>query len=102
VRRVLVENAPTFLDEALDPEQLAFDLESLRTFAKPVLLTVGDQSPALFAPVVAKLAPALPRAEVTTVAGAGHVPHATHPESYADVIAAFVAQHDDGSRRGPR
>jgi pimeloyl-ACP methyl ester carboxylesterase len=92
MRRVLVENAPTFLDEALDPEQLAFDMERIRTFAKPVLLTTGDQSPPLFAPVVAKLARALPRAEVVTFPGAGHIPHATHPDVYADTLVAFIAK----------
>ena len=44
-RRVIIENAPTFLDEALDPEQLAFDIERIRTFSQPALLTRGDQSP---------------------------------------------------------
>ena len=48
----MIENAPTFLDEANDPEQLAFDLEWISGFSKPVLLTLGDQSPPTFAPVV--------------------------------------------------
>ena len=92
--RVIIENAPTFLDEALDPEQLAFDIERIRTFSQPALLTRGDQSPPLFAPVVAKLAQALPHVEVMTIPGAGHIPHATHPDVYAEAIVAFVAKHD--------
>jgi pimeloyl-ACP methyl ester carboxylesterase len=93
VRQTLIENAPTFLDEASDPEQLAFDLEWIREFSQPALLTLGDQSPPTFAPVVAKLAEALPRVEVVTLPGAGHVPHATHPDAYVEAIIAFTRKH---------
>lgn len=94
VRQTLIENAPTFLDEASDAEALDFDLEWLRAFSRPSLLTRGDQSPPTFAPVVAWLAETLPRAEVMMLPGAGHVPHATHPEAYVEAIMAFT--------RGPR
>jgi pimeloyl-ACP methyl ester carboxylesterase len=97
-QQTLIENAPTFLDEASDPEQLAFDLESIRGFSQPVLLTVGDQSPPIFAPVVAKLTKALPRAEVLTFPGAGHIPHATDPEAYVEAVIAFVRKHRDQAR----
>jgi pimeloyl-ACP methyl ester carboxylesterase len=88
-----IENAPTFLDEANDPEQLAFDLEWIRGFSKPTLLTLGDQSPPIFAPVVARLAGALPHAEVVTLPGAGHIPHATHPGAYVEAIVGFTCKH---------
>jgi pimeloyl-ACP methyl ester carboxylesterase len=90
VQQTHIENAPTFLDEVSDPEQLCFDLEWIRGFSKPALLTLGDQSPPTFAPVVAKLAEALPRVEVLTFPGAGHIPHATHPEAYVEAIIAFT------------
>jgi pimeloyl-ACP methyl ester carboxylesterase len=93
VQQTLIENAPTFLDEASDPAQLAFDLEWIREFSQPALLTRGDQSPPTFAPVVAKLAEALPRVEVVTFPGAGHIPHATHPEAYVEAIIAFTRTH---------
>lgn len=93
LQKSLIENAPTFLDEASDPEQLRFDLDRIRGFSKPVLLTRGDQSPPTFGPVTAKLAAALPRAEVVTIAGAGHVPHATHPDVYAETISGFTSRH---------
>lgn len=85
--------APAYLDEASDPEQLVFDLEAIKAFSRPVLLTTGDQSPPIFAPVVAKLAAAQPQAEVVTFRGAGHIPHATHPEAYAEAIMAFVRKN---------
>ena len=92
-QQTFIENAPTFLDEANDPEQLAFDLEWISAFPRPVLLTTGDQSPPTFSPVVEKLAAELPSAEVVTFSGAGHIPHATHPDLYAGVIIAFIRKH---------
>jgi len=90
-RQVMVENAPTYLDEAKDRDQLAFELEWIRGFPRPVLLTQGDQSPPAFAPVITKLAEALPSAEVSRFTGAGHIIQAEQPEEYAEAITAFVA-----------
>lgn len=93
VQQMLIENAPTFLDEARDPEQLTFDCEWIRSFSRPTLLTFGDQSPPIFSPVVAKLVDLLPCAEIHTFHGAGHIPHATHPEAYVEAILAFTRKH---------
>jgi pimeloyl-ACP methyl ester carboxylesterase len=93
VRQTMIENAPTFLDEAGDPEQLTFDLASVTELSQPALLTLGDQSPAIFAPVIAKLAKALRRVQVVTFPGAGHIPHATHPDAYVEAITAFTGTH---------
>jgi pimeloyl-ACP methyl ester carboxylesterase len=93
IRQIMIENAPTFLDEANDPDLLSFDLEWIREFPHPALLTLGDQSPPQFAPVISKLADALPSADVSTFSGGGHVPHMTHPEAYAGAITAFVRRH---------
>lgn len=89
-RQTFIENAPTFLDESMDPEQLAFDLAWISGFTAPSLLTTGDQSPPTFAPVVAKLADALPNVETIVLPGAGHIPHATHPDAYVEAIRTFV------------
>lgn len=90
VQKTLIENAPTFLDEARDSEQLAFDPEWITTFSQPGLLTTGDQSPPIFAPVVARLASALSNSERVTFPGAGHIPHITHPDTYVEAIIAFI------------
>jgi pimeloyl-ACP methyl ester carboxylesterase len=90
MRATLTENAPTFLDEARDPEQLTIDLEALRSFTKPVLLTRGGQSPPIFAPVIDRLAAVLPQARVVDLGEAGHVPHATHPELWAQHLLDFM------------
>lgn len=92
-QRVMVENAPTFLDECRDPEQLDFDLESIGGFEKPTLWTIGEESPPVFPAVVATLAAALPEAEVATVPGASHIPHATHADAYAEMLVEFTAKH---------
>lgn len=93
IQQGMIENAPTFLDEANDPEQLAFDLEWVGSFSKPVLLTRGDHSPPPFAPVLNRLSGALPHAKLLTLHGAGHVPHATHPDAYVEAIVEFVHEH---------
>lgn len=92
-QHVAIENASTFLDEARDPDQLAFDLDWISGFSRPVLLTLGDQSPPTFAPVISRLSGALPHAEVVTLPGAGHVPHSTHPDAYVDTIIGFTHRH---------
>lgn len=89
-QQTMVENAPTFADEARDPEQLAIDLTRLKAFDRPSLLTKGDQSPPLFASIVAKLSEKLTDVEMTTFSGADHIPHVTHPEAYVESIMAFI------------
>lgn len=99
MREVFIENAPTFLDEARDPDQLVFELDGVRHFHRPALLTLGGRSPPMFAPVVRRLARALPRVTVQGFEEAGHVPHSTHPRAYAAAILAFIRRH---SRLRPR
>ena len=89
-RKMAIEVAPTFLDEVNDPGQIAFDLEWIRGFPHPALLTQGDQTPPLFPPVITKLTEALPSAEVSTITGVGHVPHVEDPEAFVKAITAFV------------
>jgi len=102
VRQLLASNAPTFLDEMGDPQALTVDLAALAAFSRPVQLTGGDQSPAWFAPIVAKLSTVLPCAETRVFTGAGHLPMVTHPAEYAAAIIAFVgAVGDDLSTRSP-
>lgn len=93
IRQAMIENAPTFLDEANDPEALAFELEWINDFSKPALLTRGDQSPPAFAPVITRLSRALPHAEIVTLPGAGHVPHETHPDAYVEAVIKFAREH---------
>ncbi len=89
-RETFVRNAPTFLAEIDDPDSLRLDFGMLSSFRGPVLLSQGDQSPRLFAPIVGKVAAALLQAVRHTFPGAGHVPHLTHPRSYVERLEAFL------------
>ncbi|MGH2794048.1 MAG: alpha/beta fold hydrolase [Actinomycetota bacterium] len=94
MRNRMIENAPTFLDEENAPDNGRIDLRRLKDFGGPALLTLGDQSPPMFAPIVRIVAAALPQAEVLAFAGAGHIPHATHPREYAGAVTTFIDKHE--------
>lgn len=97
LRAVLEANAPTFLDELADETALSIDTAALATTTVPLLLTHGTESPRLFPPVIGELARLVPTAQVEVLEGAGHIPHATHPEAWASVLTGFHERR----RRGP-
>jgi pimeloyl-ACP methyl ester carboxylesterase len=96
VRQTLVANAPTFLDEARDPDALDIDPGNLGGFPRPALLSQGDQSPTMFGAILDLLAAAMPGAGRHVFPGAGHVPEMTHPEAYVETITAFARGHGPG------
>lgn len=89
-REILIDNAPSFLDDARDDEALAFDVESITDFSKPSLITVGEQSPPFYGRVASRVADAMPQVEVQVFPGAGHVPHRTHPEAWVETVTSFI------------
>ena len=89
-RRILIDNASTFLDESRDPDQFTFDLGRAGAISEPVLLTTGGQSPPMFPPVISRLAKTLPDAEVHRFPEAGHIPHVTHPDAFVGVVQDFI------------
>ena len=52
MRTVFTGNAPTFLDEAHDPDWQQIDLDQLARFSRPALLTKGTTSPPFFVAIV--------------------------------------------------
>jgi pimeloyl-ACP methyl ester carboxylesterase len=92
-RQDVIENTPPSLDGANDPELFAFDLEWIRGFTRPALLTLGDQTAPMFPPIITKLGEAMPSAEVQEITGAGHPIQAEQPEDFAEAINAFVRRH---------
>ena len=90
-RAILEANAPTFLDEALDPTSGSVDAAALAATTVPLLFTSGSESPSFFSAVIGELASLVPTAQVTSIAGAGHIPHATHPDQW---VATLLAFHD--------
>jgi pimeloyl-ACP methyl ester carboxylesterase len=93
MRQAFITNAPTFPNEARDPDRFTLDLDRVRSFSRPSFLSAGDQSPPFTAKVLAILAEVLPNCEVVTFAGAGHLPHVTHPEEYIKSVGAFIRKH---------
>lgn len=91
-RTLMITNAPTFRGEQADPGWAQLDLSALSGITFPVLLTHGDQSPPFFATIVARLAAALDRAEVQTLAGAGHIPHVTNRADYVATVTGFLTR----------
>lgn len=98
-RETFIYNAPTFLDETLDPLNLEIDTRSLSQFDKPALLTRGTESPPFFVMVMDLLAGALPAARRMMFEGAGHVPHVSHPKQYVEMVRKFCLEHS-GSQEG--
>ena len=90
-RAVLEANAATFLDERRDPTSSSVDAAALAATTAPLLFTVGSESPSFFSAVIGELALLVPAAKVATIAHAGHIPHATHPDQW---VATLLAFHD--------
>jgi pimeloyl-ACP methyl ester carboxylesterase len=89
-KQMVIHNAPTFLDEMRDPEALQLDLDRLRGFPHPMLLTYGEHSPPFLRRTAELLAQALPRAQQHVFAGAGHEPEDGHPEVYVQIVRRFL------------
>jgi pimeloyl-ACP methyl ester carboxylesterase len=92
----MIRHAATFLDENRDPDVAELDLPGLADFRRPALVSHGDMSPAYFARVVEQVAAALPNARVHVFAGAGHVPHRSHPAEYVETLTAFALEVERG------
>lgn len=90
VQELFVRHAPTFLGELRDPDALGLDVNALQRLPVPVLLTEGDRSPAVFAPILQLLREILPSAQRLTVTGAGHVPHLSHAGEYSAIVNQFL------------
>src|SRR3954453_21556477 len=95
---VFFTNAPTFLDEARDPNFLRPNLVSLADFDRPALLTSGTESAPFFGPVVDAVADALPRSDRVTIDGADHVPHISVPGRYVELVRAFTHNDQEDAR----
>jgi pimeloyl-ACP methyl ester carboxylesterase len=90
MRAIFVQNAPTFLDELQDPQQLRIDEDALSHLGLPVRLTQGSESPPTFAAVIDRLIELIPQAGRETIDGAGHAPQLTHPKRYVEVVTRAV------------
>lgn len=92
LRETMIDSAPAFVAEQEDPEWAAIDLDELARIPTPVLISGSDDSPAWFAPIVAKLAAAIGDAEGHTYRGAGHAPHVIDPGAYLAAVTDFLSR----------
>lgn len=91
VKEVFIRNAPTFLDELGDPNQLAIDQDALNRINLPVHFTQGSESPQTFLRVIDRLVELIPGAGRETIPGAAHVPHLTTPAAYIESVRRTLA-----------
>ena len=90
VRETFIRNAPTFLDEARDPDALSGDLDALRGVRVPAVLSQGTESPPTFGLVIDRLAPTMPDCRRNVFQGASHNPHVSHPGAYVRTLVEFA------------
>jgi pimeloyl-ACP methyl ester carboxylesterase len=88
-QKTFIYNAPTWYDEMQDSQSLEIDITMLSDFKKPASISLGTASPPFFPLIIDKLTLAIPRAKRTTIEGAGHVPHMSHPEKYIELVRNF-------------
>ena len=93
-RAMFVENAVTFAEEERDPTAWELDLDGLRRFEGPALLSTSDDSLAWPGLVLDALGDVLLRAERHVYRGGGHAPQTTVPDQYVEVVGAFVERAD--------
>ena len=94
MRAMMIAYAPTYLDELHDTEWKVVDETRLACYDGPALLTSGEQSPPMFRPIEHRLGRLLPQAKGTTYAGAGHIPHVTHPKEYVAELVRFIESNE--------
>ncbi|MGH2683307.1 MAG: alpha/beta fold hydrolase [Actinomycetota bacterium] len=97
LRETFVRNAPTFADERRDPGAGWVDLERLKRFPRPILLSKGEVSPPYLHAIVDVLGASVQQAEVKMYAGGGHAPQSTHPEAYVSAVTEFAKRADRGA-----
>ena len=92
IRTIFVQNAPTFLDELQDPNELAIDEDALTRLEVPVRFTQGAGSPAFYGRAIDRLVELVPGASRETIEGATHAPQLTVPDRYVELTTRALRQ----------
>jgi pimeloyl-ACP methyl ester carboxylesterase len=90
-RAMLLANSATYLDQCRDPDALTIEVESLRAFKGPALVTCGDRRPPMFRRIAELVVEAMPGAREGLIPGTAHDPQETHPDAYAEALEMFAA-----------
>ncbi len=99
MRAIFVRNAPTYLGELQDPNQLRIDEGAVSRLELSVRLTEGSESPPTFPAVIDRPIGLIPHASRETIDGAGHVPQLTHPERYVEVVTRVARANGPATAR---
>ncbi len=73
-------------------DQIAFNAPRFARIEAPVLLLWGDKDRVVPARQGLRLRDAIPGAELSVMAGAGHVPMFDHPEQTAEIVLEFASR----------
>lgn len=92
-QQFLVSQAPTFIDDVNDPNPWTVNRGKLAEFTKPLLLTQGEKSARFYGVILDEIQEAVPQAERMIIQGVDHVPQASHPQEYAEIIQSFISKN---------
>ena len=92
-KAILTANASTVADDfrdSFDPGSV--DIAGLAASSIPLLISTGSEGSELERAAVRELVRRVPAANLVELAGAGHLPHRTHPDDYAAMLMSFIDQ----------
>lgn len=92
----IVAHADAFKGQLRDPDAITIDPDVLRQVSVPVLVSEGGESREYLRRIAELVAELLPNARRHVIAGAGHVPQASHPGAYVDMVVDFVRSERKG------
>jgi pimeloyl-ACP methyl ester carboxylesterase len=87
---MITAHAVAFAGQMRDPDAIVLEPHLLHGMTAQVVLSEGAESPPFFALINDKLIEAMPGAQRHEFAGAGHVPHMTHPDAYVELIRQSI------------
>jgi pimeloyl-ACP methyl ester carboxylesterase len=90
-RAMLLANAATYLEQCRDPDALGIEIESLRAFTGPALVTFGNRRPPMFRRIAELVVEAMPGARGRLIPRTAHDPQVTHPDAYVEALEALPA-----------
>jgi pimeloyl-ACP methyl ester carboxylesterase len=92
IRQTYIRHANTWLDQSRDPDRLSVRPELLLGYPHRIVVSHGDSGLPAYALITKILAAAIPAARRHTIKGAGHAPHLSHPQKFADLIRHSARQ----------
>lgn len=91
LRDIITANATTVPDDLRDGwDAESVDIAAVAVADVPILISSGSASPKMEAAAAVELSRRVPMARFEVIEGAGHIPHRTHPDEYARMLAAFI------------